>query len=370
MKYIYRLNSSDSHSLQEDDQGVMVEQEQLSSQYEQGQNILAAYADYQLKWKQMGLRAGVRYEHTFMNVEYALQPERDFQAGFNDWVPSVNLSYMLGQTSTLRLNYNMRINRPGIWYLNPFRDTSNPVSVRYGNPDLDTEKAHITGLSYSYFSAKFSLNASLSYRYVGNGIESYSFMNEGVQETTYGNVGKTHQTTLSLWANWNPGSKTRLSVNLSGVHSVLHSAQLSADNRGFSGNLFLNAQQTLPWDLRLSLFGGGSTPRQTLQGEGASYYFYGLNLSRSFLKEKRLNVSLYANNFLNKYQTTTHETLTETFRLQSKSKYSAMNFGCSVSWRFGDLKAQVKKTERSIQNDDVKAGGNNASSGSETPGNS
>ena len=81
-------------------------------------------------------------------------------------------------------------------------------------------------------------------------------------------------------------------------------------------------------------------------------------------------MSLYANNFLNKYQTTTHETLTETFRLQSKSKYSAMNFGCSVSWRFGDLKAQVKKTERSIQNDDVKAGGSNASSGSETPGNS
>lgn len=365
MKYIYRQNSSDSRSLEEDDHGAMVEQEQLTSQYEQGQNILAAYSDYQLKWKQMGLRAGVRYEHTFMNVKYALLPERDFQAGFNDWVPSLNLSYMLSQTSTLRLNYNMRINRPGIWYLNPFRDTSNPASVRYGNPDLDTEKAHVTGLSYSYFSAKFSINADLSYRYVGNGIESYSFMNEGVQETTYGNVGKTHQTTLSLWANWNPGSKTRLSVNLSGVHSVIHSAQLSVDNRGLSGNLFLNAQQTLPWDLRLSIFGGGSTPRQTLQGEGASYYFYGLNLSRSFLKEKRLNVSLYANNFLNKYQTTTHETLTETFRLQSKSKYSAMNFGCSVSWRFGDLKAQVKKTERSIQNDDVKSGGNNASSGNE-----
>lgn len=363
MKYIYRLNSSDSRSLTENDEGVMVENSLLSSQYDQGQNILAAYADYQLKWKQMGLRAGVRYEHTFMNVEYALQPERNFQAGFNDWVPSMNLSYMLNPTSSLRLNYNMRINRPGIWYLNPFRDTSNPTAVSYGNPDLDTEKAHITGLAYGYFSAQFSVNANLSYRYVGNGIESYSFMKDGVQETTYGNVGKTHQTTLSVWANWNPGSKTRLSVNLSGDHFVMRSEELAADNRGFSGNLFLNAQQTLPWELRLSLFGGGSTPRVTLQGTGASYYFYGLNLSRSFLKEKRLNVSLYANNFFKKYQTTTSEIITETFRTLSKSKYSAMNFGCSVSWRLGDLKTQVKKTERSIQNDDMKSGGNTARTG-------
>lgn len=371
MKYIYRLNSSDSRSLTENDEGVMVENSLLSSQYDQGQNILAAYADYQLKWKQVGLRAGVRYEHTFMNVEYALQSERNFQAGFNDWVPSMNLSYMLSPTSSLRLNYNMRINRPGIWFLNPFRDTSNPTSVSYGNPDLDTEKAHITGLAYSYFSAQFSVNANLSYRYVGNGIESYSFMKDVVQETTYGNVGKTHQTTLSIWANWNPGSKTRLSVNLSGDHSVMRSEELAADNRGFSGNLFLNAQQTLPWELGLSLFGGGSTPRVTLQGTGASYYFYGLNLSRSFLKEKRLNISLYANNFFKKYQTTTSETVTETFRTLNKSKYSAMNFGCSVSWRFGDLKAQVRKTERSIQNDDVKSGENNTGAdtgaGMETP---
>ena len=32
------------------------------------------------------------------------------------------------------------------WYLNPFRDTSNPTSISYGNPDLDTEKAHILGM--------------------------------------------------------------------------------------------------------------------------------------------------------------------------------------------------------------------------------
>jgi len=73
----------------------------------------------------------------------------------------------------------------GIVYLSPFRDTSNPTSISYGNPDLDTEKAHILGMTFNSFSAKFSLNANLTYTFTNNGIERYSFMNNGVQENTY-----------------------------------------------------------------------------------------------------------------------------------------------------------------------------------------
>lgn len=51
LKYIYRLNASDSKYYREDDNGAMQPAEDLSSKFDQGQNILAAYADYQLKWK-------------------------------------------------------------------------------------------------------------------------------------------------------------------------------------------------------------------------------------------------------------------------------------------------------------------------------
>ena len=66
-----------------------------------------------MKWKKFGAKAGVRYEHTFMDVEYDYIPERNFKTGFDDVVPTLNLSYMLGTSATLRANYNMRINRPG-----------------------------------------------------------------------------------------------------------------------------------------------------------------------------------------------------------------------------------------------------------------
>ena len=270
-KYIMRNNKSESQYFKEYDGEYQVD-ENLTDNFKQTQNILAAYGDYKLKWKKMGAKVGVRYEHTFMDVEYDKMPEKNFNAGFDDIVPSMMLSYQLGQTKTLRATYNMRISRPGIWYLNPFRNTSNPTSISYGNPDLETEKSHSLGLAFSSFSAKFNVNANFGYSFVNNGIQNYSFMNNGVMESTYGNIGHTQRTSLSLWMNWNPGSKTRLSVNASGSYVDLKSdeAFLRQSNSGFNGNLFLNAQQTLPWDLRFSLYGGGSTPYISLQGKGSS----------------------------------------------------------------------------------------------------
>ena len=367
MKYIYRLNASDSKYFIQQSDGSMLQDNNMSSIFDQGQSIVATYADYQLKLKKFGFKAGVRYEHTFMDVKYDLQPERNFNAGFDDVVPTVNMSYMLGTTSTLKANYNMRINRPGIWYLNPFRDESNPTSVSYGNPNLDTEKAHIIGLTFSSFTAKFSVNANLNYTFTNNGIESYSFMEDGILNNTYENAGKKQITRLSLWMNWNPGNKTRISINASGSYSDYSSDILDTKNSGFNGNVFGNIQQTLPWDLRLSVYGGGSTPYITLQGKGSSYYYYGLGLTRSFLKEKRLSISLSANNIFNKYNTYESNTLTDTFRSWNKNKYYNLGYALSISWRFGELKTQVKKTSRTINNDDVKSGGS-SSQGSSTGG--
>lgn len=364
-KYILRDNKSDS-KYYKDRNGSYQEDESLSDKFEQKQDILAAYADYQLKWKKFGAKAGVRYEHTFMDVEYAKIAEKNFNAEFDDVVPTFMLSYQLAPTRMLRASYNMRISRPGIWYLNPFRNTSNPTSISYGNPDLETEKSHSVGLTFSSFSAKFNINATLNYSFVDNGIERYSFMNNGVQENTFGNIGHTKRTHLSMWVNWNPGSKTRISVNAMGMYSDYKSDEpnLKVSNSGFGGNLFLNAQQTLPWDLRFSVYGGGSTPYISLQGKGSSYSYYGFSLSRSFLKEKRLTVSVNASNLFNKYSTFENETVTETFRSWNKSKNVQQSYGLNISWRFGELKAQVKKAARSINNDDVKSGGSgNSGSG-------
>ena len=369
-KYILRNNKSESQYFKEYDGNYQVDAD-LTDNFKQTQDILAAYGDYKLKWKKMSAKVGVRYEHTFMNVEYEKMPEKNFDAGFDDIVPSMMFSYQLAPTKTLRASYNMRISRPGIWYLNPFKNTSNPTSISYGNPDLETEKSHSLSMTFSSFSAKFNVNASLGYSFVNNGIQNYSFMNNGVMESTYGNIGHTQNTSLSLWMNWNPGNKTRLSVNASGTYTDMRCDEsfLKQSNNGFYGNLFLNAQQTLPWDLRFSLYGGGSSPYISLQGKGSSYMYYGFSLSRSFLKEKRLSVSINTSNLFHKYLSFKSETVTDTFRSCYDSKNMQQSYGLNISWRFGELKAQVKKANRSINNDDLMSGGGGSQGSSARSGN-
>lgn len=363
IKYIHRTNVSDALYWMEQADGTMAEDLDQSTHFDQGQSILAAYADYQLKWKKLGVKAGVRYEHSFMDVKYALTPERNFDTEFDDVVPTANVAYMFSPSANLRANYNLRINRPSIWYLNPFRDSSDPTALTYGNPNLDTEKAHNVGLTYSNFSAKLSANVGLNYMFTNNGIEQYSFMNGGVLETTYANAGKKQNVGLSCWVNWNPTSQTRISLNARGNYSDIKSSLLKAHNDGFSGNLFANVQQHLPWELRLSAYGGGSTPAVSLQGKGYSYYYYGLSLNRSFLKDDRLNVAVTGNHLFGKYVTYEHSVTTESFHTWSRRRNNVMRVGVSISWRIGDLKAKVKETVRTINNDDVKSGGGDASAG-------
>ena len=53
------------------------------------------------------------------------------------------------------------------------------------------------------------------------------------------------------------------------------------------------------------------------------------------------------------------------FHQESNYRYSRMRYGMSISYRIGELKASVKKANRSISNDDVKGGGGEGGGGGE-----
>ena len=367
VKYIFRRNKSDGKYYLADKDGTYGYNEDMSTQYEHKQDILAAYLGYQLKYKKLGGKAGIRYEHTFMDADYKNKNEH-FDARFDDLVPSVMLSYQLAPTKNLRASYNMRISRPGIWFLNPFTDTSNPTAVSYGNPDLESEKSHSVSLTFGSFSQKLNVNARMDYSFVNNGIEQYSFIKEGVMNSTYDNVGKSKNLSLSLFLNWNMSSKTRFNINGRGAYVDYRSPGLQLKNYGFEGNLFGSFQQTLPGDIRLSLNGGGGSPHISLQGESSSFYYYAIGLSRSFLKEKRLTIAINTSNLFNEYISFKNNISTSTFRSSDITKMPMRYYGFNISWRFGELKAQVKKAVRSINNDDLKGGGgNNGVAGGQTP---
>lgn len=153
-KYILRNNSSEDDRFDADDTGKYEYNKEQSSHYKHLNDIIAAYLGYGLKVKRLSGRLGVRYEHTIQDVKYLVGRGEDFTKNFDDVVPSASIGYKLTDMSNLRLGYNMRIYRPGIWYLNPYLNDTDPSYISQGNSELDSEKSHAFNLSYSNFTQK------------------------------------------------------------------------------------------------------------------------------------------------------------------------------------------------------------------------
>ena len=369
-KYILRDNSSedDRYERQIGTTGDYVLDEEHSSHYKHQNDILAAYMGYGLRVKKISGRLGVRYEHTKQEVKYLLGKGDNFNKNFDDVVPSASIGYKLTDMSNLRFGYNMRIYRPGIWYLNPYLNDSNPTNISQGNSHLDSEKSHSFNLSYSNFTQKFNINLSARYSFTNNSIEQVT---EQVKDTeiaglqnptgkevlysTYQNIGKSRNASLSGYVNWNATSNTRIYANLYGNYTYMEGAN-GLKNDGWNLFAYGGAQQSLPHDWRISLNVYGQTPWIMLQGKGSSFFDYGLSVNKSFLN-KRLTLSAFASNFFKKYTSPTSSIEGVGFTQDSWNRYTRQRFGVSVSYRIGELKASVKKAARTISNDDVKSGG-------------
>ncbi len=362
VKYILRLNNSiNNYYLQNDlTQAWESMPNQAKNDLNQTQNILGAYSSYTLKLEKFSARAGLRLEETSSNIVLS---DTSFHVDFPNLVPSVTLSYKLNDANNIKLSYNQRINRPGIWYLNPFLDNSNPFNLRQGNPDLVPEMANSFSFNYSYISPKLTLNSSLFASFTNNSIERVgSLLNDSVVYNTYKNIGKSQNAGLSLYGNWQPHKSVSLNANGTVNYIKMSTNDDSGlENSGFTYILSVGSQINLPWELKWNINSGYYSPQIDLQGSNSDYIYYNTTLSRNFFK-KKFTISLRASNFINKTLEFNSIRKTENYTSSSKNAMISRNFGISLTYKFGELKEQIKKVQKTIQNDDViggnKSGGN------------
>ena len=324
-----------------------------SMDYEYTNTILAGYGEYAGNFGKIGAKAGLRYEQTWQNVEYHLGNGDDFKKNYGSLVPSASLQYTIGQGSNLGLTYNMRISRPGITYLNPYVDKTNPTTRTYGNTDLDVEKNHNLALVYNMFTPKLMLNLNLHHNFTDNAIEQYSFYDaQNLLNTTYGNIVRRHQTGLNGYVNWLAAKNTRLFLNGALNYTDLRSNTLSQSNSGWSANAMIGLQQTLPADFKLSVYAMTSTKNYTLQGWSGGFNLITANISKSLLKDK-LNLSLMGMMGLNKGGNINIESHSQgkDFTSHTLTKVPLYGFTFTVSYTFGNSKRQAQQHTSRIQND-------------------
>jgi len=351
LKYTYRINRSDNEEKTHaaGTTGDYVLDQDNSLLYRHRGDIMAGYLEYNFKLRSFSAKAGARYEYYNIDVKYPDGKRTDFGTHLQDLVPSVSVGYNLTESKMLKAGYNMRIGRPGINSLSPYVNHITPENISYGNPNLTSEHAHNMELGYSSFSQKLNLSVTASYSVTTDGITSYSFIDDaGIVNSTSNNFMHRKDVGLHLFLRGDLTKTTSFNIHGDGRYTDYKVNEIGSHNHGWSLHLFGGITQKLPLRFKISMWGGGATPETNLQGRGSKFYFYSLNLSRSFLKDDRLEVTLQANNFIGRYHYFKSETTTPDYHYYSKNTQDFQRFGIGLRYRLGSLKAKVKKAQRSL----------------------
>lgn len=351
-KAIWRRNNADSYQIEgtsaEDATGNYTDLSDLT----QIQDIYALYVSYNGTFGNLHTTAGVRYEHTRMGIDFHTGEIPDFMNYLNDIVPNAALSYSFSPASNIRLAYQMRISRPSLSQVNPFRQNYIPNYFIMGNPDLGSEHSNKVSLTYSNFGRVIGGSIGIEYAAIDNSITHYFYVEDGDAFETYANLGHDRRLMFSGLLNWTIIPRMQFSVNARLSRQMFSSPEQNLSNKGWNLNYGANWNYSLASGFKFNLYGGQKTRSYQLSGHYDGWYYYGLGISKDFLKDNALTITLNANNFLQKYSTFRSYNEANGIKTGFQNRNSNWNVGLSLNWRFGSLKSDVKKTDISISNDD------------------
>ena len=151
---------------------------------------------------------------------------------------------------------------------------------------------------------------------------------------------------------FNPTNKTRIMLNGGLSYSDIRSEQLKQQNSGWTYNIMLGGQQTLPWDLRLSANVIAMGNRISLQGSHTGMAMGMLGLTKTFLDDRlslSVNGILPISKDLQMHQNSTTRGNGFTSNMNTTIQMAQVSF--QISWTFGKQGSGVKRARRSIEND-------------------
>ncbi len=104
----------------------------------------SAYAGFTYNLKKFGFQAMLRVENSNITADSVTDPQ------YACLLPSVNLQYKISASHNLKFTYNRRINRPGIYDLDPYWRVGSNYEISQGNPNLKPEYRDRLQLTYTW----------------------------------------------------------------------------------------------------------------------------------------------------------------------------------------------------------------------------
>lgn len=367
-KAVLRHNGANSDYRYYLDKGMAPDVPDSFESIAQPQDIYAAYGSYTGKFGKFGVTGGLRYEHTRFGITNRVGNTGSFINRLNDVVPNLALTWNRNQMSSLRLAYQMRITRPSIEQVNPFPLTFSQFEVREGNRYLKSERNHIVSLKYSAFGRVTGGSIGVEFKANNNAISNYTFIRQTSSGETvvvsFANIGKEYQASLTGFFTWSIIKNMRLNINGSLSHVNLKAPGYEYSNHGWDGYIGGDWQYTIAEVYRLSAYGSWSARDINLQGYNPAFYYYGISATRDFLADRSLTLGISAANFCStkmKFKSHTHTPGVDITSVAFNRSF--WKVALSLTWKFGTLNNQIKKTGVEILNDDISSASNKSQGG-------
>ena len=353
-KYILRQNKS--HNRMRYDGAAELD---TDTRFKHDMHVGAAYASWRYQVGAVTLRGGLRYEYSHFHASYPDGDGEPFGRDLHDLVPSASVHWQLSPFNSLRLSWATSLNRPGINYLNPAvkRYTT---TVEYGNPHLSSARNNMVSINFQHTGNRLTFNVKPTVTITNNLIGTYRTARDGIIYMTNSNDCRYLMAGIGGFVQWMMTAKTTLVMNGELCYKRYRNPSQDLTNSGWGGNLYAQLSQRLPWQLRATatcvwyaaghdlrnVYGYSTMPAPTIM----------LGLSRSFLKDNRLTVRLSANSILHKYQESKGYNTQGDYTNAAVTRFNQRNMQLSVSYAFGSGNTRVKKTDTTVENEDLVGG--------------
>lgn len=286
------------------------------------------------KWK---FQVGFRFENT-QTTGISLSNNQKNKNNYLKVFPTAYILYDINESNSININYGRRINRPRFDWLNPFRIYSSLYFYVEGNPFLQPSFSHNFELNYTY---KNNLNFQLYYNRIEDGYGQVTFVDPNDITSNLAkpvNYFKSDYVGFSLsymfrkikWLESLTGFNYNYTISKSDIPEVKQN--LKGNNAYFYlNNTFVFSDNT-SFNINYFYQFPGISDLYT-QSE-----FSQLNMSfRLYLKNKKIQVSLFANDVL-KTNKPMYSTFNNDVKINYRNYYDLRSFGMSVIYRFGNSK--------------------------------
>jgi outer membrane receptor protein involved in Fe transport len=337
--------------------------DEFSNVFDYNQDVFAGYSTLSfILAKKYSFNVGARYEHTSISGSFK-NNEGAFSNDYDNILPSITVSRSLKGFRTLKASYTQRIQRPSLFYINPFNNNVDFLNRTIGNPSLLPEIVDQFELSYNTNFVGFTIFASAFYKKTSEIIESTLVIEDGISINSFDNVGDNNSVGVNLFSTKTINQFTvRFGGNFNTYDAKGFINNQYLENKNVEYNIFFNGDYKFTGTLKADFFGFFRSPRRSLQGNNPSFSIWGFGLRKEFknssigitviepfVENKEFNSDLSGDGF----------SQTNEFALPFRS------VGLNFRYKFGSVDFKERKSK--IKNSDLKQGENSGGGGGQAP---